>query len=95
MAVDISGFDLEVRATGIIHSSGERVLFTLENEGDPKDPVLRFFSHIANPQAESTSDFLYFCARNSPQRISFVWGADAQKPLTWSGRLSIPKETAD
>jgi hypothetical protein len=46
-------------------------------------PDLRFFTHIAKPQTASTSDHLYFSAHDSPQRIHFVWGSEAQKPLAW------------
>jgi hypothetical protein len=98
MAVDISGFDLEVRTVGIIHSNGESVLFTIEKEpprGVRNDPVLRFFQHIIKPQPESTSDYLYFCARNAVQRVNFVWGADPQNPLLWQGVLNIPKDARD
>jgi hypothetical protein len=93
MAVDISGFDREVKTFGIVHSSGEKILFAIEEEpprGTRTDSVLRFFGQITAPLPENTPDFLYFSVQNSTQRISFSWGSDPQKPLTWSGALTIP-----
>jgi hypothetical protein len=92
MTAKIDGLDLQVQTSGIIHSSGEHVLFVLENEKDnPKNPVLRFVSRPASPNTANTNDFLYFCANGAIQRINFAWGPDSQKPLAWSGKLFIPR----
>jgi hypothetical protein len=91
MTVEINGLELEVRTEGLIQSSGEKVLFTLENEtGNLKNPVLRFFTHLNQPQPKMMNDHLYFSANGSMQRISFAWGEDPQKPLGWGGALKIP-----
>jgi hypothetical protein len=37
----------------------------------------------------------YFKAGNDTWSIELVLGADAQKPLAWDGRLSIPEKQAD
>jgi hypothetical protein len=92
MTVKIDGLDLQVRTSGIIHSSGENVSFVLENEKDnPKNPVLRFISSPAAPNTANTNDFVYFCANGAIQRINFVWGSDSKKPLAWSAKLFIPR----
>jgi hypothetical protein len=86
----IHGFDLHFQASAIIHSSGEHVSFVIENEKDnPKNPVLRFVSRLASPQSENTNDVLYFCVNGAIQGITFIWGSDSQKPLAWSGKLTI------
>lgn len=79
MAVDMDGFDIKIKTTGIIHRTGEHVRFTLENEkGNPKNPVLTFFTPLTPPPAGQTSDQLYFCARGAIQRITFRWGSDGK-----------------
>jgi hypothetical protein len=92
MTVKIDGLELEVQTSGIVHSSGEHVLFVLENEKDnPKNPVLRFVSRPLSPNKANTNDFLDFFANGAIQRIAFFWGSDSQKPLAWSWKLFIPR----
>lgn len=94
MAIEINGLEMEVRTNGMIHRTGEYVLFTLENEKDnPKNPVLTFFTRVT-PPPEQQNDQLYFCARGTVQRITFYWGPDG-RVLGWSGKLIVPKESKD
>lgn len=57
-------------AWGVIQSTGEQVLFVLE------EARLRFFSQVT-PQMEGTPDTLFYLRVNEPvQRIRFLWGPE-------------------
>ena len=94
MTVEMHGFDLDIRATGIIHSTGEQVVFTIEEATNSADlatwkPPLLFFTPLKYPQPEGTHDHLYFCAKGGVQRITFLWGSDPSKRASVHG--SIPE----
>jgi hypothetical protein len=86
MAVEIN-LKLEIKTLGTIHSTGERVLFTLENEpNNPKRPILKSFSEVKPPQHD-VIDILYFCANDAIQGITFFWTKEGIVQ-TWSRNLS-------
>ena len=64
MTVEMHGFDLDIRATGIIHSTGEQVVFTIQEATNPTE--------LASRKALTT---IYTSAQKAAYNASHFCGA--------------------